>query len=515
MQENSGSGSNHDSGVSMQALEEIVRLKTIIEELQQSKSLIAQELTGCKAQLQDKKDEIFKLTCASNKCTRELQKRQDEKEELRRTSAREVADLTSRLDRANKLLKAREEDSQKAKISEISKKEVLDLEAKLDRAIKLQKKQEEDHQDVIADYDGELAAKNLEIYNIERELTQVKQQVEDLQSEIETSRATTCASPTHPSTIVPATETPPQFYQHIKDLEEKVRRLSKGHERGCDDYAKQLAREVEDIRDLQRAAEADVEGLQHLDKANVELEAQLASVHKTLVGIVAENTQKEKFQSELVRQIADLSIKLGEKKDQISKLDAANRIPKQPVDLRISAVTCQVQTSPVLATKRQSIGLDLSGVTCQAEISPVPVSKRAPPLTMSTIECQSTSPCTPPPSTDPKFGPGFLAALNDLGAGINNLPTFQNPKPKPTATRPNVAVKINIKPSERRNWSLLTHIGLAISKTSTLDIDAHDEKVLKEFVDSIEWVSTEHEERGRAAKQWEKEAQLRRKEVEN
>jgi hypothetical protein len=498
----------------MQALEEIARLKTTVEELKQSKAGIVQELAGSKALIQQKKDEIYELTSASSKRTRELQKLKDEKEELRRTSARKAADLASKLERANKLLKDQEEVNHKAQLSEALNKEVLDLEAKLDRANKLRKTQEEGHQDAIADYDGELAAKNLEIYNMGRQITQAKQQVEDLQSEIEKSRDTTCASPTHLTTIAHATETPLQFVQYIKDLEEKNRQLSKGHERGCDDHAKQLVREVEDIKDLQRAAEAEVEGLQYLDKANLELKSQLASVHKILVGIVADNTQKDKMQSELFRRVADLSIKLGEKNDQISKLDAENKIPKQPFDLTLSTVTCQVQTSRVSATKRKSNGLDLSEVICQTEVAPVSASKPASPLAMSTIECQSTSPRTPPPSTDPKFGPDFLDALTDLGAGIKNLPTIQTPKSNPTAPRPNVAVKINIKPSERKNWSLLTHIGLAISKTSTIDIDANDEKVLKEFVDSMERVSAEHEERGRTAKQWEKEAQLHRKKVE-
>lgn len=153
-------------------------------------------------------------------------------------------------------------------------------------------------------------------------------------------------------------------------------------------------------------------------------------------------------------------------------------------------------------------------------------------LSLSGIRSVSFSPCNPdtkqiavaepqesPTQTDvvvqnkPAFdmNPELVAKLQDLGKSIMNLShikfsnmrrTVENGRQNGSA-RPDLSITINVKPSDKKSWSLLRRVQSSISDKASPDIHGPTD-IVKAFVIDMETAHRDHAEQARAAAQWQK-----------
>jgi len=136
-------------------------------------------------------------------------------------------------------------------------------------------------------------------------------------------------------------------------------------------------------------------------------------------------------------------------------------------------------------------------------------------LTLSDLQNLSSSPRTPIVANKSVINPDMLAGLEDLGKSINNLsdPPFKVTTPaantRATSDLPNVALTINIKPGNKRNYSLFQRVKSAMSSTSKVDIKGPKE-IANQFVALMEDVGKDHAEKTKRAVELDKTVQQQR-----
>lgn len=464
--------SRHDSINSAQDLE-VAELRRQIEKLQATEtSLIWQcdeasrELKACKSDLAKEKQEARTFAGKLSKESRNLGALNDDMVTLRKDTERQICDIESKLDQERK---------KRAKIQQNANRTITKLRSELD------------------------------------------------------------ANPYQPSPVSHLQDT-------IKYLQKENAHLKNiHHEDGCEEHRNFIFHQLEDAKGMQAAAEAETEGLRHLANANADLieehvnnvESIKALIQQTdsygakveqLQGNAKEPLAKEHFTSGMIKD-ADANHYLNQllSFSAITYLDTVPVAPEdneveiaeyihrlRAADLEIKVLSSDRNAPPESCTPvyPASAALGLSTVFCLAS-EPEAASSIWSSLKFSDLQTVSTTPRTPVPTTNPLNNPALLAGLEDLGKSIMSLSTVpslnrmvQSSTELQVTPLPTVALKINIQPTDKRNYSLLQRVQSAISATSSLDIHGPKESV-SQLVASMHDVEADHAEKSKLVVQLE------------
>ncbi|KAI4650709.1 hypothetical protein J4E93_003066 [Alternaria ventricosa] len=463
--------SRHDSMLSEQGLE-VAELRVRVAELESSSALatnmhneVSHELQFYKNEVAKKKDEIYDMTSASNKQSRDFKALETKMAKLREDSEQKVRKMEKELDH--------------------------------EKATKKRTKEDQEATNVIAQLQTELGAKDVRIDQLEARLTKIKAPRDNA-------------------------------YRGVQSSLTNRRSTGMHHEHGCEEYQKLISQQLVDAQELLAAAEAEAEGLRHLAKAN----ADLADGHATDLECIWElRDENERYRVE-VRHLKEVigsiraeqhfassdfhDIDLDDQATQtlsLSPLTNCCLTPVAPQDNKVEiAGNVQQLRALELETERlTSENHSLSPECTELESKLVSVISTLKALDEEqqtrnrctlTVSAQnvSTSPRTPIVENKSVINPDMLAGLEDLGKSIINLsdPPFKTTalaaNTRATPDLPNVALTINIKPSNKRNYSLFQRVKSAISSTSKIDIKGPKE-VANQFMALMEDVEKDHAEK--------------------
>ncbi|KAG9194794.1 hypothetical protein G6011_04829 [Alternaria panax] len=512
--------SRHDSVNSAQDLE-ITRLQRKIRELRATEARlswghdqVSQELKECKSNLAKEKQE-----------------------------ARTFAGKLSKESRnSNALIK------EMAVLREDTECRVRDVETKLDHERKKRAKNQQDANKTTAELNSQLDAKQSVIKKLEARVPDKKRHLHTTQAEMGSIRANVYHQ-SNSLTRKPNTGEPSPIQSNIvSELHDTIKHLNKEnarlqntyHDDGCGEYRNIIAQQLRDARGLQAAAEAETEGLRHLAKANADLMDENAiqvTIFKALiqetdrygVGTAEELLVERQFVSSLTKEMdAAIALKQPLGFSAITHLCTAPIAPEdnktevavymnhlRAAELEVEVLHSESNdvSSKLYALEHQPLpALELSTVFCLVSEPKVASSSKSS-LKFSGLQTVSTTPRMPASAGTPLTDPSLLAGLEDLGKSIMSLSTVPplkvvvkpSTKLQVTPLLPNVALTINIQPTDKRNYSLLQRVQSAVSATSSLDIHGPKEAV-KQFVASMHDVEMEHAEKSQLAIQLEKAA---------
>ncbi|CAA9961940.1 hypothetical protein PTMSG1_05317 [Pyrenophora teres f. maculata] len=449
-------------------------------------------------------------------------------------------------------------------------KEVRAMQEKLQRELKKREKHDQATKLLISQLRQAVNDKECEIEQLVEKYAEVKYLLDKERNEMEDARSTTCRtpapySPPHPSTGKFAA-TPYQSQLHrrepaqsskagsarIAQLEKEVRRLKSMHaDQGCEEYQSTLSQQLGNALEIQKAAEAEAEGLRHLGKMNEMLKKRREVDAERIVQLlsgkgkgVARAVQMEMVPLCLsnISSVVTEPVVAQQPILQTSSMKAVSTKPMaaQPPALCLSGMQTLV-TEPLAAQKIalqlsdmqalttqpvviQQSALQLSAMQILATEPVVPLSYALPTVVRHDVLCLSGMQAvstTPHVSADtqtidqPSANPSLITATHDSGDDIMGSSATPSPADvsiqKPDAL-PNVALTINIKPSEKRNWALLQYVQHIVSTTSSLDING-PLNLVQQFVTDMEKTEKDHVEQASLAKEWEKVAAEHRGEV--
>jgi len=297
---------------------------------------------------------------------------------------------------------------------------------------------------------------------------------------------------------------------------------------GCEQYRNSILQQLEDAKDLQAAAKAETEGLRHLAKAHAGLTNER--------GIDVERIKELIQERDYYRTEADelLEIKAANPASQtLGFSDVASLfispITPQDNNAEIAEYEHQLHAAEVKIEALISENYELSShyakfeaqVPCPASEPGLTLTDKSP-LAFSDLRTVSISSRTPDSASTPSTNPTLLTELEDLGKSIMSLSTVPPSKGviKPstelqaTSLLSNIALTINIQPTDKRKYSLMQRVQSVISATSSLDIHGPKE-VVKQFVASMHDVETDHAEKSKLAIQLDKTAKQYRADIEN
>ena len=507
--------SRHDSINSAQDLE-VAELRRQIEKLQATEtSLIWQcdeasrELKTCKSDLAKEKQEARTFAGKLSKESRNLGALNDDMVTLRKDTERQICDIESKLDQERK---------KRARIQQDTDRTITELRSELD-------------------------AKQSVIKNLQACIPDKKRHLHVEQAKIGATRATAYC-PTSSLACMPSTHDAnpyqPSPVSHFQDTikylqKENARLRNMHHEDGCEEHRNFIFHQLEDAKGLQAAAEAETEGLRHLAKANADLieenvnnvESIKALIQQTdsygakveqLQGNAKEPLAKEHFTSGMIKdadanhylnQLLGFSaityldtVPVAPEDNEVEIAEYIHRLRAAELEIEVLSSDRNVPPEPCTPVYPASAALGLSTVFCLAS-EPEAASLIRSSLKFSDLQTVSTTPRTPVPTTNPLNNPALLAGLEDLGKSIMSLSTVpslngmvQSSTELQVTPLPNVALTINIQPTDKRNYSLLQRVQSAISATSSLDIHGPKESV-KQLVASMHDVEADHAEKSK------------------
>ncbi|KAH6882607.1 hypothetical protein BKA58DRAFT_373598 [Alternaria rosae] len=464
--------SRHDSMHSEQGLE-ITELRARVAELEGSGALatnmrneVSQELQFYKSEVAKKKDEIYDLTSASGNQFRDIKALEIKIVKLREDSEHKVREMKKELSRA--------------------------------KSTKKRTKEDQDATNVIAQLQTELGAKDIRIDQLEVRLSNLKPPSENAYRGVQTTLANRRPTDIH-------------------------------HENGCEEYQKLIYQQLEDAQELRVAAEAEVEGLRHLANANADLTDGQATDMKCIQELRNENERYHIEVKHLKEVIGGLhaeqhstsdgfrDIDLGDPVTQTLSLSPLTNSCTTPIapqedkaDIAIDAHQLRALELEIERLASQNHRLSLECAELESKLASVISTLKALgqeqrtkskcTLTLSDLQNVSTSPRTPIAASRSVMNPVMLAELEDLGKYINNLSDPISKTSTSTANMPatshlpNVALTINIKPSNKRNYSLFQRVKSAISSTSKVDIKG-PKAIANQFVALMEDVEKDHAEK--------------------
>ncbi|KAI4618973.1 hypothetical protein J4E83_005924 [Alternaria metachromatica] len=458
--------SRHDSMFSEQGLE-VAELRARVAELEGSSALatnmrneVSHELQFYKNEVAKKKDEIYDMTSASNKQSRDFK-------------ALEV-----------KMAKLREDSEQKLREME---KEVV-----RGKTTKKRTKEDQEATHVIAQLQTELGAKDSRIDQLEARLSNLKP--------------------------------PENAYREAQTPLANCRPTDLHHEHGCVEHQKLISQELLDAHELLAAAEAEAEGFRHLAKANADLTDGQATDLECIRELRDENERRHNEINHLKEVIGSLraeqhfassefhDIDLDDTATQSLSFGPLTNIcitPIAPEDNKVELRALELEVEG-LTSENHSISLEctelesklVSVISTLKALDQEQETRNKCTLTLSDLQNVSTSPRTPIVANKSVINPDMLAGLDDLGKSINNLsdPPFKMTtsaaNTQATPDLPNVALTINIKPSNKRNYSLFQRVKSAMSSTSKVDIKGPKE-IANQFVALMEDVEKDHAEKTR------------------
>ncbi|KAI4939647.1 uncharacterized protein J4E92_000933 [Alternaria infectoria] len=457
--------SRHDSMLSEQGLE-VAELRARVAELESSSALVtnmrnevSHELQFYKNEVAKKKDEIYDMTSASNKQSRDFK-------------ALEV-----------KMAKLREDSEQKLREME---KDVVH-----EKTTEKRTKEDQEATHVIAQLQTELGAKDTRIDQLEARLSNLKPPPENAYRGAQTR---------------PANRRPTDMH----------------HEHGCEEHQKLISQQLVDAQELLAAAEAEAEGFRHLAKANADLTDGQATDLECIRELRDENERRHNEVNHLKEVIGSLrteqrfassefhNIDLDDTATQSLSFGPLTNVcitPIAPEDNKVELRALELEVEG-LTSENHSLSLEctelesklVSVISTLKALDQEQETRNNCTLTLSDLQNVSTSPRTPIVANKSVINPDMLAGLEDLGKSINNLsdPPFKMTtsaaNTRATPDLPNVALTINIKPSNKRNYSLFQRVKSAMSSTSKVDIKGPKE-IANQFVALMEDVEKDHAEK--------------------
>ncbi|CAN9201920.1 unnamed protein product [Alternaria sp. RS040] len=513
--------SRHDSIDSAQDLE-IAELRRQIEKLQATEtSLIWQcdeasrELKACKGDLAKEKQEARTFAGKLSKESRNLGALNEDMVTLRKDTERQVCDIESKLEQERK---------KRAKIQQDANRTITELRSKLD-------------------------AKQSVVKNLQACISDKKRQLHVEQAKIGAVRAT-AYRPTGSLACKPSShDANPYQPSHVSHLQDTIKYLQKEnarlqnihHEDGCEEYRNSIFHQLEDAKGLQAAAETETEGLRHLAKANADLmeenvnnvESIKALIQQTdsygakvrqLQGNTKEPLAKEHFTFGMIKdadanhylnQLLSFSaityldtVPVAPKDNEVENAEYIHRLRAAELEIQVLSSDRNIPPEPCTPVYPTSAALGLSTLFFLAS-EPEAASSIRSSLEISDLQTVSTTPRTPVPTTNPLNNPALLAGLEELGKSIMSLSTVpslkgvvQSSTKLQVTPLPNVALTINIQPTDKRNYSLLQRVQSAISATSSLDIHGPKESV-KQLVASMHDAEADHAEKSKLVVQLE------------
>ncbi|RYN43641.1 hypothetical protein AA0114_g10096 [Alternaria tenuissima] len=496
--------SRHDSINSAQDLE-VAELRRQIEKLQATEtSLIWQcdeasrELKTCKSDLAKEKQEARTFAGKLSKESRNLGALNDDMVTLRKDTERQICDIESKLDQERK---------KRAKIQQDADRTITGLRSELD-------------------------AKQSVIKNLQACIPDKKRHLHVEQAKIGATRATAYC-PTSSLACMPSTHDAnpyqPSPVSHLQDTikylqKENARLQNMHHEDGCEEHRNFIFHQLEDAKGLQAAAEAETEGLRHIAKVNADLIEENVNNLSSFKENAKEPLAKEHFTSGMIKdadanhylnQLLGFSaityldtVPVAPEDNEVEIAEYIHRLRAAELEIEVLSSDRNVPPEPCTPVYPASAALGLSTVFCLAS-EPEAASLIRSSLKFSDLQTVSTTPRTPVPTTNPLNNPALLAGLEDLGNSIMSLstvPSFNGMVQSSTELQvtplPNVALTINIQPTDKRNYSLLQRVQSAISATSSLDIHGPKESV-KQLVASMHDVEADHAEKSKLVVQLE------------
>ncbi|KAF1839337.1 hypothetical protein BDW02DRAFT_611323 [Decorospora gaudefroyi] len=304
--------------------DETNELKERLDNMTVRENQPVQEVATQKTMLQAKSDEIFKLTGQVSKKGREMKALEDKMIELRQQTNKQVSDLTANFER--------------------EKKRWL--------------KQEQASQEAIVGLQTEMTASDVETTNLHDQIAEVKRHLGDAQAEIKATRDTANRSQTLSGAQTPDAAAPetfefllvPALKTRIQNLEAENSRLKNMHkDSDCEEISMLLFQQLRDAQDLQAAAEAETEGLRHLQTANTQLTEQHVADTVHIKKLVQEKQQVQekakKFEDELSTLMADRHLDRS-----AFGGDNPTVLGSQNQTLDLSGISASSATSPISST---------------------------------------------------------------------------------------------------------------------------------------------------------------------
>ena len=328
--------------------------------------------------------------------------------------------------------------------------------AELQREVKLREKQNQAAQVAIAKLNHELNVKDGEIVELQMENAEIKQLLEQARTEEEHSRSIARHSPLIPHSL------PRQLAGKFaaEPYQSQLHRLEPPQVSKADtDRIVQLEKEVRRLSDMhagQGCEEYQTAIFQQLGDA---LDTQKAAEAET------EGLHHLTKMNEMLKKRREMDA------ERIIQLATGQGGGAVRTKLALSAVILQFETLPLAASMGR---VELSDVQALATAPVVPQQAA---FEFSDMQILFTDPVVP--QVDPLT---------------------------------NVALTINIKPSEKRSWALLQHVQQAISTNSSLNING-PHQIVQQFVTEMEQAQKDYVEKASLAKQWEKVAAEHRAEA--
>ncbi|CAN9225241.1 unnamed protein product [Alternaria alternata] len=500
--------SRHDSINSAQDLE-VAELRRQIEKLQATEtSLIWQcdeasrELKTCKSDLAKEKQEARTFAGKLSKESRNLGALNDDMVTLRKDTERQICDIESKLDQERK---------KRARIQQDADRSITELRSELD-------------------------AKQSVIKNLQACIPDKKRHLHVEQAKIGATRATAYC-PTSSLACMPSTHDAnpyqPSPVSHLQDTikylqKENARLRNMHHEAGCEEHRNFIFHQLEDAKGLQAAAEAETEEENVNNVESIKALIQQTDSYGAKAEQLQENAKeplaKEHFTSGMIKdadanhylnQLLGFSaityldtVPVAPEDNEIEIAEYIHRLRAAGLEIEVLSSDRNVPPEPCTPVYPASAALGLSTVFCLAS-EPEAASLIRSSLEFSDLQTVSTTPRTPVPTTNPLNNPALLAGLEDLGKSIMSLSTVpslngmvQSSTELQVIPLPNVALTINIQPTDKRNYSLLQRVQSAISATSSLDIHGPKESV-KQLVASMHDVEADHAEKSKLVVQLE------------
>ncbi|EDU45636.1 Myosin-tail-1 multi-domain protein [Pyrenophora tritici-repentis] len=384
------------------------------------------------------------------------------------------------------------------RVRDQASKEVCAMQDKFRLEAKQREKRDKNTDLQIATLQQALATKEDEIRQLKESYADIKHHLDKERNEREQERSNTCHTPAAYSLPRQLTgkfaAEPYQSQLHrlkpaqssmadsdrIAKLEKEISRMENVHgsqsenmhdSQSCEEYESTLFEQLAGALDAQKAAEAETDGLRHLAKMNKLLMKRREVDSERIVQLLS-------GQGEMV----------------------ARAIRMEMSQLRFSGIS-GVATEPVAA---QQPALQFSDMQVSATEPVAPRSDVLPTVVHHDVLCQSDMQAV---STAPDVSADTPASDKSSATSSPTDQSIQEPD-----ALPNVAVTINITPSEKRNWTLLQYVQHAISTNSSINING-PLHLVQQFVNEMEKTEKDHVDQASLAKRWEKVAGEYRAEV--
>lgn len=370
---------------------------------------------------------------------------------------------------------------------------------------------------------AELAAKNA---HLQEQNSADRVELEEMVVTFQRTLAETAGS------LAPATHAQlEELHAQIDDLQRKNHFLQAlSHEdENCTQHTIRVFEQLQDANNLQAAAEAETEGLRHLEAQNKILQEAHVADAKRIADLIVANAELEGEASGKPLTSASSHEDLHDAALSLEAELCAHGISSSVLASVLASSTAGLMSSqptpPALYGRSPPPASPANGINNPPSLPPrIAVSAHRPvALALSTVQTVAVSPV-------PQYTPTQLmvtsrsvreeiqaAATAPISRFSQQLPTIHEDSKSPlelsnqtsekTPNTPdpgklNVALTVNINAGDRKGWKLLSRVQSVISRFSTLDIHGPRDLV-REFVQDMERVEAVHKQVVANAARWE------------